>query len=638
MLQAIREKAQGWIAWAIVILITIPFALWGIQEYLGVGGEPEVAVVSGDKITQRMLDERTRDFRENLRQSLGDNISPDFFDDARLKAQVLDAMIEEAVLGKSAQAWNLRTSDAQARALISSIPGFQRNGQFDQDVYDAAVRNRGMSRAGFEQRVRQDMSLTQLRSGVRDTAFVTSTDLGTRIRLRDQTRALSYVRIPAAAYLDQISVTQEELRSYYETNLDRYRTPERVKLSYLLLDAAKLRGKLDVGDDVLQQYFQDHRSEFVGREERAMRHILVAVSSGASDDDVAKAKQKADGLVEQIRGGADFAALAKDNSDDPGSAANGGDLGWVERGMMVPAFEEAGFVLPKDGVSDPVRTEFGFHIIQVTDIRGGSDAGFDDMRDQVEKAYRKYEAENLYYDYAERLAETAYENSASLTPAAEALGLQVQTTDWITRDGQLPGDLNVPRVINAAFSDDVLTEGHNSEVIEVAPQRSVVVRVAEHEPAGVKSLDENRLEIEQDFRRAKASETAAQQGAKLLVELQSGARTLAQLASDHAWQINAPGAVGRGQAGVPAEVLAKGFELAPPQEGKAAYAGVVSTDGDYLLIEVSSVQGGDIASLADAERPLVSEQATGQTATAQMRYFTQSLRDRATIEIKPLGE
>ena len=173
MLQAIREKAQGWIAWAIVILISIPFALWGIQEYLGVGTEPEVASVDGEPITQRMLDERTRDFRENLRRSLGDNYPADLFADGRIKAQVLDAMVEEMVLTNNAVSWNMRTGDAQARGFIASIPAFQREGRFDQQAYDAAVRNRGMSRAGFEERVRQELALGQLRSGVRDTAFVT---------------------------------------------------------------------------------------------------------------------------------------------------------------------------------------------------------------------------------------------------------------------------------------------------------------------------------------------------------------------------------------------------------------------------------------------------------------------------------
>ncbi|MCB1798406.1 MAG: SurA N-terminal domain-containing protein, partial [Gammaproteobacteria bacterium] len=518
MLQAIREKAQGWIAWTIVILISVPFALWGIQEYLGVGGEPEVAVVNGEKITQRMLDQRVRDFRENLRFSLGDNYSAELFDDARLKPQVLNAMVEERLLTDSASDWNLRTGDAQARGFIVTVPAFQRDGRFDQQAYEAAVRNRGMSRVNFEQGVRQDLALSQLRSGIRETVFVTETDLSARVRLGAEQRTVRYARLPASSFIDQAVPSEEQLRRYYESNQDRYRTPERVQVNYLLLDASALGSLVDVNDEALQQYFRDHRAEFVAREERAMRHILITVAPGAGDDEVAKAQGKADDLLAQLRGGADFASLAQANSDDPGSAKSGGDLGWVERGLMVPAFEDAAFTLAKGDFSDPVRTEFGFHIIQVTDVRGGSDAAFADMRDKVEAAYRKFEAENLYFDYAERLAQSAYENSASLTPAAEALGLTVRTTDWVTRSGQLPAPLDAPKVMNAVFSDDVLTEGHNSELIEVGPQRAVVLRVAEHEAAGVLGFDQNRKTIESDFRRANASELAAQTGAKFLGE------------------------------------------------------------------------------------------------------------------------
>jgi peptidyl-prolyl cis-trans isomerase D len=636
MLQAIREKAQGWIAWAIVILISVPFALWGIQEYLGVGSEPEVAVVEGEKITQRMLDQRTRDFRENMRLSLGDAYRADFFEDSTLKKQVLDGMVEEAVLANNAADWNLRTSDMQARGFISSIPAFQRDGRFDQQSYETAVRNRGMSRAGFEQNVRQDLLLDQLRSGVRDSVFVTETELATRVRLNNEKRRLVYARVAADQFRDQIEFSEDDLKSYYEANLDRYRTPERVKLGYVLLDAATLSGLIDVNEEALEQYFEDHRTEFVAPEERAMRHILISVSPGATEEEEQAARNKAEDLLAQLRTGGDFASLAKDNSDDPGSAGSGGDLGWVERGLMVPPFEQAAFELNKDEISELVRTDFGFHIIQVTNIRGGSDAGFADMREKVESAFRKFEAENLYFDYAERLANSAYESPDSLAPASEALGLKVQTTDWITRDTVLPGALGSPRVVNAAFADDVLVEGHNSELIEVGQQQALVVRVVEHEPAGVKPFAENLDLLGKDYKVDKASELAAAAGQKAVAELDAGGKSLEQLASDKAWLLEQPGEVGREQPTVPAEVLAKAFGLKPPEPGATAHTGVVSAEGDYMVIAVSDVRGGELAALSDVERQGVVQQATNGVASAQLRYFTRSLRDRAKIELKPI--
>ncbi|MCB1786120.1 MAG: SurA N-terminal domain-containing protein [Chromatiaceae bacterium] len=638
MLQAIREKAQGWIAWAIVVLISIPFALWGIQEYLGVGGEPEVAVVDGDKITQRMLDERTRDFRENLRQQLGDDYAAGLLDAKKIKSSVLDAMVEEMVLTNNAAAWNLRTSDAQARAFIGSVPVFQRDGRFDQDLYDATVRNQGMSRAGFEARIRQDMALGQLRSGVRDTAFVTDADMQAFVRLRNEKRSVSFARIPAADFAGSVEVKEAELRAFYDANIDRYRTPERVKLEYLLLDAERLSALVKVSDEALRQYYADHKAEFVAPEERAMRHILIAVPPGADDAAVETARQEALGLLGQLRGGADFAALAREKSADPGSAQNGGDLGWVERGVMVPEFEEAAFAAAPGVVTEPVRTEFGFHLVEVTDIRGGSKAGFDDVREKVDRAYRKFEAESLYFDYAERLAQTAYEDSASLAPAAEALGLEIQTSDWLTRSGGLQEPLSSPKVRDAAFSDDVLNDGHNSELMELGPQQAAVVRVVEHEPEGVKSFDDNKTAIERDFRREREIQAAAAEGDRLLAQLRSGDVVLADAAAAKGWSVEQAGSIGRRDTKVPGEVLSAAFSLSPPAGGKSAFVGAASPDGDYFLIEIAAVEGGRMDAVSDVEKPMLGQQMMSQAGNAQMSYVTRDLRGRADIEIKPIEE
>lgn len=638
MLQAIREKAQGWIAWAIVALISIPFALWGIQEYLGVGGEVEVAVVDGDAITQRMLDDRVRDFRELQRARLGDLYDADLFEDSLLKPQVLDAMVEERVLVNGTRDWNLRTSDAKARGYIASIPGFQRDGRFDGQLYEDALRNRGMSRTGFEQSIRQDLVVDQFRSAVRDSAFITESDLKTRIRLLEEQRSFAFVRVPADKYRGALAPDSDQLRAYYDANLDRYRTPERVKVNYLVLDAATLSGLVEVSDASLRQYFQDHRAEFLGREERAMRHILVAVPPGASDDEADKAKAEATDLVRQIREGADFAELAKSHSDDPGSASSGGDLGWVEQGMMVAPFEEAAFALGEGQVSDVVRTEYGFHVIQVTAVRGGSNAQFEDVRDKVEAAYRKLEAENLYFDHAERLAELAYENASSLAPAAEALALDVRETDWLSRDAAMPAPLNSPKVANAIFSDDVLGEGHNSELIEVGPQLAVVVRIADHEPAGAKAFDQHVSSIEADYVHDMASQEAARVGRQLLDEMKAGGKRLADVAEAHDWAVQRPGAVGRDSDKAPPEVLSAAFAVEPPEPSRPGYTGVVSAEGDFMLIEVASVEAGQLEALPEAERKALVDRAKRLTANAQLDALTQSLRNRASIEIRAIGD
>lgn len=638
MLQAIRDKAQGWIAWAIVLLISIPFALWGIQEYLGVGGEPEAAVVDGETITQRMLDQRTREFRENLRQSLGDRYTPGLIDEELVKTRVLDAMVDELVLGRTTRDWNLRTGDAQARDFIAKNPAFQLDGRFDQRAYEAGVRSRGMSKAGYEQLVRQALALSQLRAGISSSAFVTNTGLETRFRLEDEKRSLRYVRIPAQAYLDEVEVTPDAVQGFYDSNLDRYRTPERIKLSYLFLDSASLGSLVRLDEQALRNYFEEHRGDFVAREERAIRHILFSVAPDADEQAVQGVRAAAAGVLEDLVAGAEFAELAKQHSADPGSSGAGGDLGWVERGTMVGPFEEAAFALGQGEISDPVRTDFGFHIIQVTAVRGGSDADFGELQDEVEEAYRRFEGENLYFEYAERLAETAYENADSLSPAAEEVGLEVQTTDWVTRDSALAEPLVSPKILETAFSDDVLIDRNNSELIEIGPQQAVVVRVADHEPAGVKPLEANSAAIEADFRKHQASEIAAGVGTRLLGELRTGERPLKDVASAHAWRVEAPGAVGRDQSGVPADVLASAFEIPSPPDATSGFSGIASADGDYLLIEVSEVQGGSLDSLSNAERPLVAEQAADRRGNTELGYVSRDLRARADVEIKPIKD
>jgi peptidyl-prolyl cis-trans isomerase D len=633
MLQAIRDKAQGWIAWAIVILISIPFALWGIQEYLGVGGDPVVASVDGDEITERTLDERTREMRQSMRASLGDAYRADLLPEALLRQQALDTLIEQRLLIDRAGDWNLRASDAQVRGYIASMEAFQRDGRFDRPTYEASVRNLGYSTAGFEEGVRTDLLLLQISRGIRNSTFVTDRDIAERIALNDERRRLAFARVAAADFVDEVEVDAAALRAFYDANTERYRTPEQVRVSYLLLDSDSLGELVRVDEASLRQYFEDHRTEFVLREERAMRHILVAVPPGADAAARSQAEQEALDLLQRLRAGEEFAALAREYSDDPGSAQNGGDLGWVERGLMVPDFEEAGFALEQGAISEPIETEFGFHLIQVTDIRGGSDAGFDELRGEVEAAYRRFEAENLYFDYAERLAQVAYENPGSLAPAAESLGLEVATTDWLTREASLPPPLDSPRVVNAAFSEDVLGAGNNSELLEVGPLAAVVLRVSEHRPAGVEPFDEIRAQIEQDFKAEQAAERAREAGEAALERLASGSSALPDLARDRNWTLHEEATVGRRADGVPRAVLAEAFSLAPPAAGTTAHAGVRLDNGDYALIAVSGVEKGEPGDLADADREEIRGQLRGRMADVQYRDFNASLRRKADIEV-----
>lgn len=626
MLQAIREKAQGWIAWAIVILISIPFALFGIQQYLGIDANPPVAKVNGDEISSQQLDQGVRDFRENMRRTLGKAFVPELFEDAALKPQVLQRMIDEVLLRQAAGDWNMRASDAQVAAYIRSIPGLQSDGHFDAGLYEATVRNQGMTRAGFEARLRSDIIAQQQQDGVLGSVVVTSSQLADQVRLSEQKREVSYVRIPASEFSDSAKVSEKEAHSYYQSHQRDYRVPERVKLAYILLKANALTDQVEVSEDQLQEYFDTHRDELVANQERKVRHILI--ESNKEND--AEKKALAEKLLQQLQEGGDFAELAKKYSNDPGSAEDGGDLGWVNRGVMVKPFEDAVFAAKKGQLVGPVKTEYGYHIILVSDIRGGEEAGFEQVRDKVEKAYRRQQAEELYYNYFERLADLAYETPDSLVPVAEALGLKVEHTGWVTRSGA-PAELDSPKVLNAAFSEDVLQQGNNSDVIELKPTEAVVLRVQEHEEETVKPFDSIRADVIAAAAKAQASDKARAQGEELLAQLLKEG-SLDEVAGSHSWKLE-KAVVSRKSGDMPAEVINAAFALPASGHKTGSYTGVVSAEGDYMLIGVGDIIDGDIAALDEQERKRRTTELSRRLGTLEFKGVLEALRARSDIEV-----
>jgi peptidyl-prolyl cis-trans isomerase D len=307
---------------------------------------------------------------------------------------------------------------------------------------------------------------------------------------------------------------------------------------------------------------------------------------------------------------------------------------------MVPAFEEAVFALEESTVSNPVRTGFGLHIIEVTATRGGSEASFDDVRDDVEAAYRRFEGENLYFDYAERLAETAYENAASLTPAAESLGLIVRESDWLTRDSTPSGDeaLSSPRVINAAFSDDVLVGGNNSDLIEVGPQQAIVLRVLEHEPAGFLDFDANRDQVQEDFVREQSAAAAVAEGTATVERLSAGTSTLGEVAASNAEVLQGPELITRTSASLPPAVRRAAFAGGLAPTGGAGFTGAADANGDFFVIAIDKIQPGAKSTLPEVARETMAAQLAAQQAEGTLRHVIEELRKRTKVELLPIGD
>ncbi|BAO43661.1 SurA N-terminal domain-containing protein [Thiolapillus brandeum] len=632
MLLAIREKAQGWFAWLIVGFITIPFALWGIQSYLGVSSDPAAANVDGKEITQRQVEQGVRDFRNRLRNQLGKAYRPELFKDEMLRKQVMEQLINDAVLSQTAEDWKLRISDNFVRQYIQSIPSFQTNGKFNVQAYNTLIRNQGMSQRSFEEEVRGDLVMEQMRYGISDSAFATDKEVNDSIRLKDQERELAYLTVSGRKLAGDYAPTEEELDAYYKEHVKKYMVPERVKLEYLLLSPEVLGADMEVTEEKLREYYSQHQDEFQAPEERKLRHILIKLDENADQAAVDAAKAKADDLEARLAKSEKFEDLAKEFSDDPGSREQGGDLGWISPGLMAKAFEEAAYKLKKGEVSQPVRTPFGFHIIQVVDIRNPDHGGFESRRADIEAAWRRKQAEQVLFDKSEQLADLSYESPDSLVPAAETLGLKVQESGWIDRRGG-KGDLASPKVVAAAFSDDVLNEGNNSELIELEGDKVLVLRVIEHEAEHPQTFEEVKDKVAAALKRDKGKKLAKEKGEALLASLKAGDKTLEQIAGDGAGELKSGIRIKRQSTALPQAVREKAFGLSRPKEGSPSFGGVELGNGDYALLALTGVTDGDPSKLDDAARKTTKQELARAKGQQQFNILGRYLRERADVEI-----
>jgi peptidyl-prolyl cis-trans isomerase D len=592
MLQQIHDRAKGWFAWVIIILISIPFALWGIQSYVGGGAEPVAALVNGQEITERDLDQRVQNARIQLRERLGATYDPAQFDDKRLRLEVLDEMIRETLLTDVAARMGLRVSDQELRGRILAEPAFQRDGRFDAASYEQVLKYQGLSPAMFEAQQRREIVGTQLIRAVAGSELVTQTEREQYQRLVGQQRELAWLRVPVSRFLTDEPIDDQAISAYYEANAARFEVPEQVKLDYLVLDAAALAGRTTVAEEDIRRVYDANQARFGQPERRRVRHILLTVPPDADAAAAAAVLAEIEGVRKRLADGEAFDVVAKAVSKDPGSASQGGSLGEIEKGIMDPAFEQSAFALPVGEVSEPVRSRFGYHLIEVESITPAAVKPFAEVQEQLRGEVAKQKAEALFYDLGERLPNLVYETSDSLAPAAKELGLEVQQSGWVGRKGG-EGILGHPKVTAAAFSEEVLTERRNSDLIEPEKEvlQTVVLRVVDHREASARPLAEVRDEIAADLRKERAKKAAAAEAASGAEKLRGGA-DWAAVAGDT--KVEEGGLIGRTDPKVPAQVRTLAFTLPVPPAGGASVGTATLEDGDAAIVRITKVEDGKV--------------------------------------------
>ena len=626
MLMTIRDKAQGWIAWAIVILISIPFALWGIQEYLGVGSEPLIAKVNDREITEREVETAAFKLRNNLREQLGAQYNADLFPESMLRKQVLEGMIEDTLILQASDRLGLRAGDSMVRETILTVPAFQVNGQFDTEVYKRAVQLQGLTEKGFEERIRNSLVTTQLRLAIEGSAAVPKPFVEDADELSRQQRKFSYVIVSADQVAPPAEPTEEQIEAYYSSNQNALMSDEMVKLEYLLLNYDAISNTLDATEDNLQAFYQQHKSEFVIPDKKRISHILFELDSEADEQTVKAATEKAENIYRRAQQGEDFATLAAEVSQDIVSAERGGDLGYLEPGFFDQDFENAASALSLDEISQPVRTRFGLHLIKVTAVDKGNDADFDSVRDQVKEKFLQSESEQVFYDFAERLANLSYESPDSLEPAAQELGLEIQATDWISRSGG-EGALSSPKVTGAAFSEEALTQGYNSEPIELSPSEIIVLRVVEHKVAAVKPLQEVKTRIIEQLKLDAAATAVESKADELLAELKSGT-SIQAIADANAMSVENVDYSSRKNPELPGGLLDKVFAMPKPNEGQSEYAKSLMSVDEIALISLDDVKPVEM----NEDNSMLMNMLSQQQGSEEFQSYINSLRADAEIE------
>ncbi len=633
MLQALREKTTGILAKIVLGAIVIAFSFFGIESYFISRTDDFVAKVGDREIGQQEFRARFDEYRQRELQRFGGQIDASYFEQPELKMQVLDQMIdEEVLLAANAEVGVVIPAD-RLRGEILKIPAFQRDGRFDENQYRAVLASQGMTPVSFAERVGREMAAGELPREIATSVFVTDAEIDAYLRLRGQLRDFRTVTLARPTPADT-AVGDDEIGTYYAGNQQQFMNPEQVSLEYVELDASSVEVELTPDESTLKDRYEREKTRFVMPEQRLASHVLVKVGGNGGPDEQKKALEKAQKIADEAKGGKDFAELAKQESDDLGSKALGGDLGWLDKGMTDPAFESALYALEKDSISAPVLSSEGYHVIQVRDIRPGQTRTFEEVREELVKEYTESEHERVYNERSGRLIDLAYQDSTSLDPVARELGIEVKTTPLFTRDGGLGIAAN-PAVLRAAFSDQVLVQGNNSDSIDLGPNHVAIVRIAEHKPATPRPLDDVKAEIRERILAERIAAEAKKRADEMFARLKAGT-TLDVLATEAGAEVKQETAIGRNAINLDPALVAAVFEMPRVADGTPAHELVALANDEYVLVALDKVADADPSTLDAPTREAARNTLEQSRTYAAVREFIAALR--AGMKIKVAAE
>ncbi|AAV81841.1 MAG TPA: peptidylprolyl isomerase [Idiomarina loihiensis] len=617
MLERIREGSQSYTAKAILVLIILTFALAGVGGYITSDTEDAVAKVNGEEIPRSDYDRAYENERSRLQEQFGDMFSaitsdPDYM--RNLRSGVLEQLIEQELLVQYAEDNGMRVSPEQVKAAIRDISQFRTAGQFDNDVYLMALRNAGYSPEAFAKVMQQDMTRNQLLRGLSATAFVLEPEAIAFMRLQSQSRSGGFLVASNESFEEQVEIAEQDIENFYQQNQDMFRTQEKLSVAYVELSLAAVESEVEISDEEVRQYYDERQQQYSTEEERRVSHILIEFETD-------NAKKKAEEALAELKQGADFSEVAQTYSDDTFSAEQGGDLGWIEAGMMDEDFDASVFELENVGdLSDVVETSFGYHIIKLTDLREGSVTPFNEVKDEVRQQLLTEKAEDRYFEKQQKLAEISFEQPDTLEPAAEEIGSTVRRSDLFTRD-RAPTPLSDDVVLNNLFSEQLIKEKLNSDIIETSDDRSLVVRVTEHQPVRVKELDEVREKIVSELRVEKAQQLALEQANEWMQAWKAGE----EVSDEIVWVDS----IQRNNGEHPRTIVRELFSMSPSASDESVFNTVALPNGDAAVVALTEVSPG---STDDSQLDELKSQMRNRQAQVMLQAFINNLKADADIK------
>ncbi|MDD2915640.1 MAG: SurA N-terminal domain-containing protein [Gallionella sp.] len=621
MFDFVHEKKR--LVQIVLALIILPFAFWGVDSYNSSGNSAEVvATVNGEKISRQEFDDELRQQQDRLRQMMGGRFDETMFDNPEMKRAVMDNLVAQRLLIERAKAAGLTVSDEQIAQIILSIEAFQDNGKFDRKQYEVALASRNMSPLMFEADLRNKLLAQQLRDAYAQNGFAANSVVDNIVRLSEQQRVISVSNISFQSFVAQSKVDEAGIKAYYDKSQKEFQNPEQVKVEYVQLSADKLSDKIEASPEETRQYYEAHQGEFGTPEQRQAAHILIAAAAAAPQAEQDAAKAKAERVLQQVRQNpAKFAELAKLNSQDPGSAANGGNLEFFGRGMMVKPFEEAAFALKQGEISGLVKSDFGYHIIKLVAVKPARVLSFNDMRADIANKLRQQKAADKFAELAEKFSNTVYEQSDTLQPAAELAGAKIEQSGWLVK-GEEAGGPWTGKMLQAVFSDEVVKNKRNTVAVEVAPNTLVAARILEYKPAAVRALAEVQDMIRQKLSQQQALAMAAKQGKTLLEQLQQGDKpALNWIAAE---------TITRAQHGLlDKELVQKIFQANAAKLPQ--FVGAESAQNGYVLVRVDAVK--DAEKPNDAKHARYAQQLRQMIGEEILQAYLSDAKQQASIEV-----